>query len=97
MVPNRKALQLCAQVAQTLASVFAECSDDVLRDLTVQSVVPAPNASRLLVTVEPALARTDLLAEHLHRARGRLRGEVAAAINRRRMPDLVFRIANPPR
>jgi ribosome-binding factor A len=96
-VPNRKALQLCAQVARTLASVFAECSDDVLRDLTVQSVVPAPNASRLLVTVAPAISEADLLAEHLRRARGMLRGEVAAVINRRRMPDLVFRIADPPR
>ena len=97
-VPNRKALQLCAQVARTLAGVLAECSDDVLRDLTVQSVVPAPNASRLLVTVAAGAAvESERLAEHLHRARGMLRGEVAAVINRRRMPDLVFCVAGTPR
>jgi hypothetical protein len=96
-VPNRKALQLCAQVARTLAGVFAECADDVLRDLTVQSVIPAPNASRLLVTVAPAHSEADLPAEHLRRARGKLRSEVAGVINRRRMPDLVFRVADPPR
>jgi ribosome-binding factor A len=96
-VPNRKALQLCAQVARTLANVLAECADDVLRDLVVQSVVPAPNASRLLVTVAPAAVEPELLAEHLSRARGKLRTEVAAGINRRRMPDLVFRVADPTR
>jgi ribosome-binding factor A len=97
-VPNRKALQLCAQVARTLASVFAECADDVLRDLVVESVVPAPNASRLLVSVAPAIAvEAGGVAERLQQARGKLRGEVTAAINRRRMPDLVFHVADPPR
>jgi ribosome-binding factor A len=96
-VPNRKALQLCAQVARTLAGVFAECADDVLRDLAVQSVVPAPNTSRLLVTLAPDRSETEHLTEHLRRARGKLRSEVAAVINRRRMPDLVFRIADQPR
>ena len=32
-VTNRKALQLCEQIAHTLGSVFAgECADDLLRD-----------------------------------------------------------------
>ena len=51
-VKNRKALQLCAQVAETLREVLGgDCGDEQLRDLTVQSVVPAPNSSRLLVTL----------------------------------------------
>jgi len=92
-VPNRKALQLCAQVARTLMSVFADCGDDVLRDLLIESVTPAPNASRLLVTVMPAVPiETAVVLERLERARGKLRGEAVAAIHRRRAPDLLFRV-----
>jgi ribosome-binding factor A len=97
-VPNRKALQLCGQVARTLAGVFAECGDDVLRELVVESVVPAPNASRLLVTVYlgPGAEEvaTPTVEERLAHARGRLRSEVARAIHRRRAPDLTFRVAD---
>ena len=97
-VANRKALQLCGQVAATLSGVLAESADDVLRDLLVESVVPAPNSSRLLVTVCPAPsadpAAAAQIAEHLERARGRLRAEVAAAVHRRRAPDLTFRVVD---
>jgi ribosome-binding factor A len=98
-VPNRKALQLCAQAARTLASVLAgECGDEILRDLVVTSVVPAPNTSRLLVSVAPSVAvNPGRLLERLQSARGKLRMEVAAAINRRRAPDLVFRIVEANR
>jgi hypothetical protein len=92
-VPNRKALQLCAQVARTLMSVFAECADDVLRDLSIESVTPAPNAARLLVTVRPTVLReTEVVLEHLEHARAKLCTEAAAAIHRRRAPDLLFRV-----
>ena len=93
-VPNRKALQLCAQAARALASAFAECGDDVLRDLIIESVVPAPNTSRLLVAVATSAVKASLVAEHLERAHGKLRTEVAAAINRRRAPDLMFRVVD---
>ena len=49
--PDRKALQLCHQVAETLEEVLAECGDVVLQALRVLDVEPAPDASRLLVTV----------------------------------------------
>lgn len=97
-VPNRKALQLCGQVARTLNAVLqGECRDDVLRDLMVESVVPAPTSVRLLVTVglvpgadarEPAR-----ILEHLQRAQGLLRLAVSADIHRRKAPDLIFRVA----
>jgi ribosome-binding factor A len=98
--PKRKALQLCAQVARTLAAVLAgESGDDLLRDLVVMSVVPAPSSARLLVTValaDSANAETiRSVAERLEHARGRLRTEVAAAVRRRRAPDLVFRLVTP--
>jgi ribosome-binding factor A len=90
---GRKALQLCGQVARTLAAVLAESADDVLRDLAVEGVVPAPNSGRLLVTVSPAEpSAADEAALRLEAAHGRLRSEVAAAIHRRRAPDLVFRV-----
>jgi len=98
-VANRKALQLCGQVADTLVLVLAgDSADDLLRDLLVEAVVPAPNSSRLLITVSPSLAAADADLDAirlcLDRARGRLRGEIAAAIHRRRVPDLTFRVVN---
>jgi ribosome-binding factor A len=94
-VPNRKALQLCGQVADTLALIFGECGDDVLRDLRVVSVTPAPTSVRLLVTVARAAGVTEevgQIAGRLERARGKLRGEIAAAVHRRKVPDLTFRV-----
>jgi hypothetical protein len=53
---GRKTLQLCGQVAEALNYAFAgACNDDVLRELTVVAVQPAPDEARLLVTVGPAL------------------------------------------
>jgi ribosome-binding factor A len=92
-VANRKALQLCAQVARTLMGVIADCGDDVLRDLQVESVTPAPNASRLLVTVRPIVPiDIAVVLERLEHARAKLRTEAGAAIHRRRAPDLLFRV-----
>ena len=96
-VPNRKALQLCGQVARTLGVVLSECGDEVLRNLGVAAVDPAPDSSRLLVTVYSLEGSTDpeVVVERLRRAYGLLRGEVAAAIHRRKVPELTFRIVKP--
>jgi ribosome-binding factor A len=97
-VKNRKALQLCAQIAETLAFVFADSADPLLQDLLVVSVVPSPTSARVLVTVAPAVADNfDAQASlnHLQAARSRLRGEIAAAVHRRKVPDLLFRIEQP--
>jgi ribosome-binding factor A len=98
-VANRKALQLCGQVQRTLALVLSgDSGDDVLRDLLVESVVPFPTSARLLVTVcrpvaEPAVVAEEIL-RRLQRTRGRLRCEIAAAVHRRKIPDLLFRVRN---
>src|SRR2546428_6315889 len=89
---NRKALQLCGQIARTLGCVLAgECCDDRLRDLLVESVRPAPDSTRLLVSIYPGpsarSADPGLILASLDRAAGMLRGMVAAAIHRKRVPQ----------
>jgi ribosome-binding factor A len=98
---DRKTLQLCSQVAETLALVLAgELDDEVLQQLQVESVLPAPNASQLAVTLRAPQtldgAECDEIRRRLDRASGRLRCEVAAAITRRRAPKLVFHLVGPP-
>jgi ribosome-binding factor A len=94
---NRKARQLCRQVAETLDQVLAgETADELVSSLHIDSVIPAPDAARLLVTV-----RTDLrgdanllqrIQQRLADHRGRLRCAVSATITRRKTPNLEFRI-----
>jgi ribosome-binding factor A len=93
--PNRKALQLAAQVERTLVQIFAgEIADDVLGALRIESVVPAPDSGHLHVTLASAeqAPTLDVILEHLQRAAGRLRTEVACAIHRRKAPELHFRV-----
>jgi len=91
-VTNRKALQLCKQVEHALSAAM---EGDVLRDLIVQSVLPAPDSSRLLVTFShhgpEAIASADVLAA-LDEARAKLRAAVAASIHRKKTPELAFHV-----
>ena len=92
---NRKTLQLCHQVAETLGLVLAgECSDQTLQSLRILAVRPAPDASQLAVMVcsdglEPGEDVSSIL-QRLERVAGRLRTEVAASISRKRVPRLLF-------
>ena len=90
----RKDLQLCRQVADTLHLALGDCGDDVLRDLHVVRVVPAPDASQLLVIVGSAPGEvppspTDVLTR-LHARTPWLRAAVTHAITRKRAPALLF-------
>ncbi len=94
---NRKARQLCQQVAETLSLVLSgEFDDEQLQSLLVASVEPAPNASQLLVSLQTDGPCDRQLAEQLltklNGISGRLRCEVAAAITRKRAPRLMFRV-----
>jgi len=93
---GRKTLQLCGQVSRTLAGVLAGCADGVLRELEVVSVSPAAGAGRLLVTLRPAASAGTLDPEEIRRhvagAEGLLRNEVAAAVHRRKAPELVWQV-----
>jgi ribosome-binding factor A len=100
---DRKAHQLCRQVGQALGEVLAECADVVLQGLRVEGVEPCPDASRLLVTVAPIdnrppnVAEAAIVVDHLQRASGHLRTEVAMAVTRKRAPLLLYRLAEPAR
>ncbi len=97
---RRKTLQLCGQISREINYVLAgECDDDILRNLYVVSIEPAPDASRLLVNIgqsipDESLSKIEIL-QRLNAASGKLRFEIAHAINRRRVPELMFCIANP--
>lgn len=95
---NRKALQLCRQVQRSLSYALSDLDDDVLASLYVESVDPAPDDKHLMVTVSPLDAEVspvDVLAK-LQFVQGRLRSEIAADINRKRVPELSFRCVLPP-
>lgn len=93
---SRKSAKLCAQIRRTLQlTLLGEFDDEVLQNLTVETVEPAPDDRRLRVL----LVVPERTAEHLDRteveqrleaARPVLIGAVADAINRRRCPQLVF-------
>ena len=95
---GRKDWQLCRQIAETLNFVLSgELNDDVLRGVYVQQAEPAPDASRVLVTVAPLGSDDEgdpaQILERLQAASKRLRAEVARSISRRKAPVLVFRVA----
>ncbi len=93
---SRKAKQLCRQVAETLDLVLSgDCHDELLQSLHVEAVEPAPDASRLLVTLCTEVADSEAVLGLLNGQMGRLRCEVAAAITRKRAPTLVFRVVAP--
>jgi ribosome-binding factor A len=98
----RKTLQLCRQVQDALNYLLADDGNDELLELfRVAEVRPAPDASQLLVIVQPAMQLTVPLDPRevlgcLARASGRLRSGVAAAITRKRAPKLLFQVVGAP-
>lgn len=96
--PTRKDRQLCKQVLRALSlAVLAESGSTLLRDLAFVAAEPAPDASRLRITVDASgvLGRAgaaEVRAE-LARATGFLRSQAAAAISRKRVPELTFVLA----
>ena len=90
-----KLQQLCKQVERAASVTLAgECASDVLVGAAVVSAEPAPDASRLRVTVVLAPGRSmedavRAIAE-LRRAAPAFRREAARSIHRKRVPDLTF-------
>jgi ribosome-binding factor A len=95
---DRKTRQFCRQVQRVLNLALTDhrgC-DDRFQNLFVEDVTPAPHCGHLLVHV--AIPADRAIAEALgalQRDAGRLRTEVAAAIARKRAPELSFVPAFP--
>ncbi len=92
---NRKALQLCRQIERTLHLALGGLSDPVLNDLLVVEVRPFPDSTRLLVTVCSATGdalEPATVLQHVDRASGRMRESVAAAVHRKKLPELIFQV-----
>ena len=93
---DRKTLQLCRQVQRALMLALAgECSDDLLREILVDSVEPMDGAGHLLVRViVPAEIPVLEVLLRLNERAGRLRALVAGSICRKRVPMLSFAMAS---
>jgi ribosome-binding factor A len=93
---RRKDLQVCKQAKMAIDAALAASSDEVLRDLRVQRVEPAPDARRLRVHIGVPEwvfgGHEQSVREHFKSARGFLRCEVAAAVSRKRVPQLLFEL-----
>jgi len=90
---ERKERQLCRQAQEALSFALPAQDDDLLRDLWLVDVEPAPDASRLCVVVQaPRGADPDDVYARLERVSAWLRSEVAQAITRKRAPTLLFRV-----
>jgi ribosome-binding factor A len=90
--PDRKTLQLCGQVKEALSWVLGSAmTDERLMLSYVQAVEPLPGGNRLLVQVAvPADVSITEATESLAAAAPALRAEVAQAITRRKVPELVY-------
>lgn len=97
---DRKALQLCKQIQRELSLILSgELDDDRVRDLMVMSVSPFPHTNLLLVTLQTGQICTQdellTLDSALTHHKPLIRSEIAAAIHRKKTPDLCFRVINP--
>ncbi|VAX42105.1 hypothetical protein MNBD_PLANCTO03-2012 [hydrothermal vent metagenome] len=90
---DRKTMQFCAQVRRVLQSHIPSHRCPEFIDLFIETVEPAPDASRLRVVISiPARSLHTPAAIHLQLAAmtGFLRSEIASAISRKRVPTLSF-------
>ncbi len=92
---RRKQDQLCRQVEERLGLVFAgDIEDPLLQELYVAGVEPEPGGVNLVVRL--ALPRPEISAvavlQRLTALKTFLRAEIAAAIHRKKVPGLVFRV-----
>ncbi len=88
---DRKARQLCRQVAETLSQVLSgECGDEILENLQILAVDPAPDASQLLITVQAGFLGEAIDRETVQRHIAK-RWANSVAKSRQRLPVSVLR------
>jgi ribosome-binding factor A len=92
-VADRRLKQLAREVYRVLAQATVELADPRLESASVIEVRPAPDAGRFAVQVSAGPRATVSEVEAaLEAARGHLRDELAMALARKRVPDLVFEV-----
>ena len=89
---GRKKLQLCRQVQHALMWALGSAnSEDVLAYCSVEAVEPLPGGNRLLVKISvPSDLSLAMVTERLAHSAAALRAEVAQAVTRRKVPELLF-------
>jgi len=91
---EHRAIMFCRQVQRSLAMALAgEVHDEVLQQLTVESVRPAPTCNHLLVLVgvpEGLSVPISQLLERIERVSPLLRRAIASDSSRKRVPELSF-------
>lgn len=97
---NRKTYQLCKEIELTLNLTLAgELADPALSSLVIAKVEPIPESGDFLVIFEWRQNTRDFQFEEvmfsIKKASGFLRSEVAKSINRKRVPQLSYRLLNP--
>lgn len=94
---DRKLRQLCGAVSRAVGLALGASADPLLNACWVESVEPAPDASRLRVRVQTFDGvDVNALRLALRAATPWLRTEVAHAIQRRKTPNLTVEWAGPP-
>jgi len=87
--------QLCHQVAHALTYCLGDGDPkEIMECLRVEAVSPAPDASRLMVTLsfdsgDPAI-EYDAVLTAIENNNSRLRFEISQEINRKKTPQLAF-------
>jgi ribosome-binding factor A len=94
---DHKTLQLCRQVEEAISYALGSSADPVLRDLFVLEVQPVRGAGllRVLLAIDEKDCDHREITDRLTRAQGYLRGEVARAIHRKRVPTLELTLIPP--
>lgn len=93
--PDRKTLQLCAQVRRAIYNALPTQEVPGSECLTIEAVEPAPDAHRLLVVVAlppDAAEIAPLIQARLARWAALLRADVARHIHRKRVPELALQL-----
>jgi hypothetical protein len=94
--PLHRLMQLCRQVQHGIDdALWCDCADPLLSDLRTMDVKPIDGSSVLvatLITRETDPEVITLICDHLQMARGMIRASVAGVINRKRVPQIQFRV-----
>jgi ribosome-binding factor A len=78
---------LCKQILRAVSMALPGCWDSEIAEMTVLDVVPAGGSAHLIVQLSGTIESEDSI-ERLARAATWLRGEIAPAITRKKVPTL---------